>query len=395
LNVESARRPRRRLLAPSFSWERYEWQVLGLALVLVAVGLLLLRSMAEVDDLFERPGAGFGGQIQKLAVTLPMLVVGLVVPARWLKRRAWTIYVLTLLGLVAVMLIGEERNNARRWIATPVGFDLQPSEFAKLGLILVLARVLGARRPERWRDWARVALLTLVPMALVARQPDLGTALTLVPVAFGMLYLAGGSGRWISILALSALGVGWLAWEHRWVQDYQLRRIDTWAASLEAGALIEGKDGPAFHVYHARVAIGNGGLGGTGLGQGVTSTGAYLPERESDSIFCVLAEEAGLVGATAFLALYALMIGLLLRAAGRVRERTTRLIVGGVALYFGAHFFVNVGVNLGLVPMTGLPLPWLSTGGSSLLVSFLALGLALGLVAQEEPSLDQGAFRDH
>lgn len=394
MKVESTRRPKRRLLAPSFAWQRYEWQVLGLALVLLSVGLVLLRSMAEVDDLFQRPGAGFGGQLQKVAVTLPMLLVGLLVPARWLKRRAWAIYLLTLLGLLAVMWIGEERNNARRWISTPIGFDLQPSEFAKLGLILVLARVLGARRPDRWRDWAKVGTLTLVPMALVARQPDLGTALTLAPVALGMLYLAGGSGRWIAALGLAAVALGWSAWELRWVQDYQLRRIDTWAASLEAGALIEGKDGPAFHVYHARVAIGNGGLLGTGLGQGVTSTGAYLPERESDSIVCVLAEEAGWVGISAFLVLYALMIALLLRAAGRVRERTTRLIVGGVALYFAAHFFVNVGVNLGLVPMTGLPLPWLSTGGSSLLVSFLALGLALGLVAQEEPSLDQGAFRD-
>ena len=383
-----------RLVAPTLAWRRYEWHVLLIAALLLGVGLLLVRSMSARDDLFDRDDIRFGGHIQKVVVTLPFLAAGLFVRARWLRRRAYLVYGLTLLGLLAVEWIGEERNNARRWIPTPVGFDLQPSEFAKIGLVIALARVLSLRRPESLGDYLKPALLALVPMALVAKQPDLGTALTLVPVTLGMLYLAGANGRGIALLCALGLALGTAAWQFRWVEDYQLRRIDTWAASFAPEDLIEGQNGPAFHVYHARVAIGNGGMGGTGLGQGIASTAGHLPERESDSIFCVVAEEAGFFGATAFLIVYALMIALLFAAAGRVRERYTRLVVGGVALYFAAHFFVNVGVNLGLVPMTGLTLPLLSTGGSSMLTSFAALGLALGLAAQEEPSLDEGAFRD-
>jgi len=383
-----------RLVAPGLVWRRYEWHVLLIGLVLLGVGLVLVHSMSARDDLFDRDDIRFEGHIQKVLLTLPFLASGLFVRARWLRRRAFLVYGLTLAGLVLVELIGEERNNARRWIPTPIGFDLQPSEFAKIGLIVVLARVLGQRRPTSLGDYLKPALLTLIPMALVVKQPDLGTALTFVPVALGLMYLAGANGRAMAVVCALGLLLGAAAWNWRWVEDYQLRRIDTWAASYTPEDLIAGQNGPAFHVYHARVAIGNGGWDGTGLGGGVASTAGHLPERESDSIFCVIAEEAGFVGGSAFLVLYALMIALLLGAAARVRERYTRLFVGGVGLYFASHFAVNVGVNLGLLPMTGLTLPLLSTGGSSMLTSFCALGLALGLAAQEAPSLDEGAFRD-
>jgi rod shape determining protein RodA len=393
-----APRPPSRLaafVAPALAWRRYEWHVLLIGSLLLVLGMMFVRSMALRDDLFLREAPiRFDGHLKKALITVPFVCAGLFVRSRWLRRRAFLVYALTIAGLVAVEWIGEERNNARRWIPTPIGFDIQPSEFAKLGLIIALARVLALRRPARPRDFVLPVLLALLPMALVAKQPDLGTALTMVPVTLGMLYLAGANGRGVAAVCGIGLLVGAAAWEFRWVQDYQLRRIDTWAASFRAEDLIAGQDGPAFHVYHARVAIGNGGLSGTGIGQGIASTAGHLPERESDSIFCVIAEEAGFVGATAFLVLYALMIGLLLRTAGRVRERYTRLVVGGVALYFAAHYLVNVGVNLGLLPMTGLTLPLLSTGGSSLLASSLGLGLALGLAAQEEPSLDESAFQD-
>jgi rod shape determining protein RodA len=142
------------------------------------------------------------------------------------------------------------------------------------------------------------------------------------------------------------------------------------------------------------VAIGNGGYEGTGLGQGMSSIAAHLPERDCDSIFCVIAEEGGFLGAVAFLVLYLALILLLLSHAASQRDRYPRLVLAGIALYFAAHLFINTGVNLGLVPMTGLTLPLLSTGGSSLMVTFLSLGIALGLIARVEPSLDPDAFRD-
>ena len=131
-----------------------------------------------------------------------------------------------------------------------------------------------------------------------------------------------------------------------------------------------------------------------GLGEGVANEAAILPERDSDSVFAVIAEESGFLGTTGLLLLYALMIVLILSSAASIRERFSRLVVCGIGLYFAAHFFVNVGVNLGLIPMTGLTLPLFSTGGSSMFVTFLALGLALGLAAQREATLDEDAFRD-
>jgi rod shape determining protein RodA len=231
-------------------------------------------------------------------------------------------------------------------------------------------------------------------MGMVMAQPDLGTALTLVPTTIGLVYLAGASPRVIALLGAALLALGACAWQFEWIQDYQLRRIETWAATYEPGALIADKNGASFHVYHARVCIGNGGLEGTGVGEGLASRAAFLPERESDSIFAVVAEEGGFIGATAFVALYVAFVLMLLATAARVRERFTRFVIGGVAIYFAAQFFVNAGVNLGLVPMTGLTMPLLSTGGSSMLATALALGLALGFTAQEQPALDEDAFKD-
>jgi len=141
------------------------------------------------------------------------------------------------------------------------------------------------------------------------------------------------------------------------------------------------------------VPIGNGGLRGEGLGQGIANRAGHLPEKESDSIWAVIAEELGLIGSGAVLFAYSLFAMLILRAAGELRDRFSRLVVGGVGLYFAAHCFIHVGVNIGFLPMTGLTLPFVSTGGSSILASFGALGLALGLTARRAIALDADAFR--
>lgn len=390
----SARYGPRRGILGGIRWDRYPFGLLLLSLGLLGVGVLLIQSMSAVGELYEQSDeVRFVDHVKKLVVAAPMLVVGLLVRPRFLRKQAYWIYAAAIGLLALVPFIGIELNNAKRWIPTPIGFDLQPSEPAKLALIVVLARVLHRRHLHSLSEWFKPCLLALLPMAMVAAQPDLGTALTVVPVTVGLLYLAGGDGRLITGLGLAALVLGVSAWQYEWVQDYQIRRIDTWASSFAAEDLIASRNGPAFHVYHARVSIGNGGLDGTGLGEGVASRAAHLPERESDSIFCVAAEEFGFFGTTLLLGAYlALVIGLLRVAAG-LRERFSRFVISGIALYFAAHLFINTGVNLGLIPMTGLTLPLLSTGGSSLLTSFLALGLALGLAARVEPSLDEDAFK--
>jgi rod shape determining protein RodA len=375
-------------------WMRVDWHILLIALALLAIGMLFVKGMSEADLRFDRDEIVFEGHLKKIVVALPALVLGLCVRARWLRRNAWLVFGVCIVLLLLVPVLGEERNNARRWIPLPGGFDLQPSELAKLGFVIAMARLLYTRRMKHADDWLRAGALALLPMGLVMAQPDLGTALTLAPVALGMVYLAGAPGRTIVQLGLLGLVAGWLAVQLELVKPYQLQRIETWTESWEPEDLIAGRNRAAFHAYHARVAIGNGGLRGQGLGEGVANEAAHLPERESDSIFAVVAEEAGFLGTAGILALYCLMIVLLMTSAAAVRERFSRLVVGGIALVLAAHLTINVGVNLGLLPLTGLPLPLFSTGGSSLLATLLALGLALGLAAQSEPTFDQDAFRD-
>lgn len=375
-------------------WREMGWHTLFVGVVLLGIGLLFLAEMATVDELQDRAGAiRLESHIKKLAVAGPFLLVGLLARPSWLRRNAWGLYLVSLGLLAALPFIGSERNNARRWIETPVGFDLQPSEFAKLAVVLVLARVLARNRLQRPGEWLGPALLALVPMGLVVLQPDLGTAVTIVPVTLGMMYLAGANGGVLLLLIGLGCGGGVLAYQNEvGVRDYQLERVDTWLESVDAESLIDARQGPAFHAYHARMSVGQGGWRGLGLGRGIGNEAGILPERESDSVFAVVAGETGLVGATALLLLYALLVVLLMAGAGEIRDRFTRLVVGGVAIYFAAHVGVHAAVNLGLLPMTGLTLPLVSTGGSSLLVSLIALGLAVGLSANQEPSLDGDAF---
>ena len=387
-NLERALDPAR------LPWLRVDWHILLIALSLLAIGLMFVKGMADADERFDRSDIVFQSHLTKMLIALPALFAAMCVRARWLRSNAWLAFGVCIVLLLLVPVLGQERNNARRWIQLPGGFDLQPSELAKLGFAIAMARLLYTRRMKEAQDWLRAGALLAVPMGLVMVQPDLGTALTLVPVGAGMIYLAGASGRSILKLAVAAAAVSWIAVQLDLVRPYQLQRIQTWRESWAATDLILARNGPAFHAYHNRVSIGNGGLLGQGLGQGVANQAAHLPERDCDSIFSVVAEEAGFLGASGILALYTLLIVLLLHSASGVRERFSRLVVGGIALIFASHLVVNVGVNLGLMPLTGLPLPLFSTGGSSLLASFAALGLALGLAAQSEPTFDEDAFRD-
>lgn len=376
------------------AWLRVQWHVFGMAVMLLGLGLVFMRHMDVADYNFGRNEVDFHGHLKKVALTFPFLFLGMLVRPRWLRRNSWLVYGAAIVLLLLVPVIGEERNNARRWIPLPgAGFDLQPSELAKLGLILALARVLYTSRMRNFSDWFWPATLALVPMGLVVLQPDLGTALTIVPITLGMFYLAGATATRIGGVVLLAAVVALGAWQLELVRDYQLQRVQTWITALDRDELIAGRNGPGFHTYHAMVPIGNGGLTGTGLGGGVANEAGHLPERDSDSIFAVVAEEAGFIGTAGIVLLYTLLIASMMISASAIRERFTRLVVGGIALYFAAHFFINVGVNLAILPMTGLTLPLFSAGGSSLLVTFLALGLALGLSAQQEATLDQDAFR--
>lgn len=386
---------RRVLSLRDVRWMELDWHLLAIAAVLLFLGLVFVHAMADADVANGRKPIEFDGHIQKLLLAVPAFFVGLAVRPRWLRRNAYVIYGACIALLLVLFVVGTQLNGSRRWIRLPfVDFLLQPSELAKLGVILALARTLYRNRLQRLKDWGPPLALALVPMGLVAVQPDLGTAMTMVPVSLGMLYLAGARAKVIVSFVIGTMLLAVCVWHFQiGVHGYQLQRIETWRESFRAHDLIEAKSGPAFHSYHARVAIGNGAMLGQGIGQGVANETGYPPERDCDSIFAVVAEEMGWIGCSTILCVYVLFIALMMGSASSLRDRFSRLAVGGIALYFAAHVFINVGVNLGLMPLTGLTLPLFSTGGSSLLTTLAALGLALGLCAHREPSLDEDSFR--
>ena len=366
-------------------WGEVDWHILLIAISLLGFGLAFLFAMSESLSSRNKDPIRFAGHVQKLVLTLPLLAAGLFLRPEWLRRNSHWIYLATILLLMAVPIIGDERNNARRWIQLPF-FDLQPSELAKLGVILMLAKVLKENALQRLEDWVAPSFLLALPMGLVALQPDLGTAMTMVPVGLGMFYIAGARMKIITALVAFGALLGFVAVKGEVVHGYQLQRIETWMGSWTHEGLVAQKNRAGFHVYHARTAIGNGGLEGRGLGQGVANEAGFLPERDSASVFAVIAEESGFLGTMGLLFLYVLLVLLLMQSAAAQRDRFSRLAVGGVSLYFASHLFINTSVNLGILPMTGLTLPLFSTGGSSLMATFLALGIALGLAADHPPT---------
>ncbi|MDT4942865.1 MAG: rod shape determining protein RodA, partial [Pseudonocardiales bacterium] len=294
--------------------------------------------------------------------------------ARLLRLFGPLVYGGSLLGLFAVLAIGTRVNGAKAWIRLGGGFELQPSEFMKLGLIVGLA-VLFTRREDHdddasppTRDVLLALVLVAVPLALIMLQPDLGSAMVLGCAVFGVLVMAGVRPRWtVGLLVLGVL-VAVIALKSGVVHGYQLDRIKSFTdPSVDP-------QGASYNVNQAHIAIAAGGLFGTGLFSGPQTNGGFVPEQQTDFIFSVAGEELGLIGAAAIIALFALLCW---RGLAIAREADTggRLVAVGVVCWFAFQAFQNIGMNLGLTPVTGVPLPFVSYGGSSMFAQGLAIGL--------------------
>lgn len=310
-------------------------------------------------------------------------------PARRWRNSAYLLYATVVGMLIFVLVSGRETNNARRWIDLAGGFKIQPSEFMKLALILFLARWFADRpRLRRLREIWIPCLCSFVPAILILAEPDLGTALSIGPLFLGMVWLAGLPAKKWRLLIILPIAIAPLAFLN--LKDYQLERINTWWH--QDALTLEEKADAGYHLWHAKMAIGSGSLTGYGWAQGPENRLDRLPERHNDFIFPVIAEEQGFLGAVLFLLLYSLIPVIALWRAGRYRDPFTRLVVAGVGLHFGIHLVINVGVATGLWPTTGLPLPMVSFGGSSMAVSGLALGMALAVGARPGPVFSSRAF---
>ncbi len=370
--------------APWRFLRRSHWYLLPWALLALAAGLLVQWSV-------QGPGPPPMGHLVRMAAAGAALVLAAWVPVRWWRRHAWFLYGLAVLLVAGVLVAGPATNAARRWIELPLtGFKLQPSEFLKLGLILALAKWFAERpRPERLEDLVVPAALTLLPAVLVLLQPDLGTALTYPPLFLAVAWAAGMPARllrWFLLLPVLLVPLGAVT-----LHDYQLERVRTWWRQDHLSE--EERSEAGYHLWHAKLAVGSGGWTGHGWGQGPENRLDRLPERHNDFAFAVLAEEFGFFGASLLVLTGALLAFSALVAAARHRDPFQRLVVLGVATHFGVHLILNTGVVLGLWPTTGLPLPLVSFGGSSMAVAGLCLGLVLSMGASREPVFLDRAWR--
>ncbi len=290
-------------------------------------------------------------------------------------RRARVLYVITVVVLVAVLLVGESSKGAQRWIGYG-WFRIQPSEFAKIALIITLA-VFFVERADRVRSMRTLAesfVYLAVPLLLIFKQPDLGTSIVLIAIWITMAFVAGTDSKNLVLIALAVVVFALAVWYTPGVlKDYQRKRIVT-LINPSADPL-----GSGYHVNQSRIAVGSGQFLGKGFLKGTQRKLRFIPEQHTDFIFTVVAEELGFVGAVSLLGLYFLIIWRAFNIMSVAEDFTGKLITAGVVGMFLFHIFVNVGMTLGIMPVTGVPLPLFSYGGSSLMANMMAIGLLEGI----------------
>jgi rod shape determining protein RodA len=312
-------------------------------------------------------------QIVGILLGLVALVVCLSIDYRTLADKSHFIYGGVILLLFYVLLFGAVRGGSRRWIDLGA-FNLQPSEFAKATLALVLAKFLAdGRRGVLTRvDLAMVGALTAVPLLVIAQQPDLGTAATLVPVAFAVAFVAGMPLRLIGVLALAAVLTAPVAWRFA-LQDYQKERISTFLDPSQDAR------GAGYQQIQARITVGSGGPWGKGFTEGTQGQLRFLPVAHNDFIFSVLAEEQGFAGVVVALGLYLFVILRSIEAARLAKDRLGVYLVLGVLASFTFQVIYNITMSAGLAPVKGLTLPLMSYGGSSMIATLAGFGLILNV----------------
>jgi len=290
------------------------------------------------------------------------------IPMRAVALMAWPLYLLVLLGLVLIPFFGDVHMGARRWLDLGV-VNLQPSELMKWLLVLVLAYWFSMREAGTWQSITVAVVCALLPVSLIVLQPDLGTSLVLLLAAMSVIFAAGFPWKWLLGLFMLSPFAAYTLWHNMY--DYQKTRVLSFL-SPESDPL-----GAGYHVIQSAIAIGSGGVFGKGYLEGSQSRLHFLPEQHTDFIFAVLAEEGGLL-ATAFLfVLYSILISRILIIALNAHSRFAGLACVGIASIFFLYVFVNIGMVSGLLPVVGVPLPFISYGGSALLSMLVALGLVM------------------
>ena len=373
--------------------------------ILPSAGLLLMGVIALSGIDLRIGGIWIGDwhlrQLFGIAIGLAAAFVVLLVPYKTWVRHAYLLYAVNIGLLLLVMVIGSTAMGGQRWLSIG-GFNFQPSELMKVTLVLTLARFIRFRSSYKtFRGLGTPFLLTLFPMALILQQPDLGTALLCMPLLFATLFVAGARARHLALILF--LGASAIVPLYHQLEPYQRRRVDGFLAQLplvkrepktdqerEEAAQLQREIN--YQVENSKMAVGSGGVIGVGLGHGEDEALYWVPERHTDFIFTAVCNEMGFLGALVTLALFAWLLMSILAVATRQRDPAGRLICVGVFTLFASQAFVKMAMTVGLVPITGMTLPFVSYGRSSVVVSILASALVCNVAGRPSYEFGRGDF---
>jgi rod shape determining protein RodA len=379
----SPRSTRSTLRAPGL-----DWLLMLAVLALVTLGSLLVWSAtSHRDDLtLGDPTAYLKKQLVNVAIGLVLLVIVMATDHRWVRIVAPLVYLASIVGLVMVLTMGSTINGSRSWLELG-GMSIQPSEFAKLAVVIGMALLVAERAENHWHNQVGTAevvgmlVIAGVPAALIMLQPDLGTMLVLSATVFGVLATSGAPRRWLALLGVGGVTAAAVAVAAGFLKQYQVDRFMAFTnPDLDPR-------GAGYNTEQARIAVGNGGLFGQGLFHGSQTRAGFVPEQHTDFIFTVAGEELGLVGAGVLIALIGIVIWRALAIARHTDDVFGRVAAAGIACWFGFQAFQNVGMCLGIMPVTGVPLPFVSYGGSSMFAGMLAIGLLQNIHLRSTASL--------
>jgi rod shape determining protein RodA len=360
-------------------WRAFDLQLVTYAVLLASFGL----AMAYSNSVSGGDGALAGGSVflrglMWSAIAIVVFVVATAFDYHWLKTFAWPLYFFQLGLLVVTLAIGDGVGGAARWISV-MGFQFQFSELAKILMIIVLANYLGARRGRLGSLWSILGACVLAgpPWVLVMLQPDLGTSLVFAAIVAGMLFMSGASLRWLGILAGGVLAALPFVWTYV-LRDYQKQRL---TAFLDPLSDIQGA---GYQLYQSQIAVGSGGWFGKGLTNGTQNQLDFLPVQTTDFVFAILAEELGFIGALVVIGLFVALLWRILVSAWRSKDPFGTMFAIGLASMVLFQLVVNVGMVIGIMPITGIPLPFITHGGASL------VSIAAGLGILESINIRQG-----
>ena len=353
----------------------WDWPLIFVTCGLTVLGTVLVWAATEPS--LRQVGLDPHTYLKKAALWaflgLILMFVTALIDYRRIRRWTPVLYGLSVLLLLAVLAVGQSVNGAKAWIALPGGFQIEPSEFAKLGLILIAAWLLSRRKLPAGRPTIKDVLLTFLAaaplIALVEKEPALGVTLVLVFTLAGMIVVSGIRIYWVLGGLAGVSGALYAVARLHLLKGYQLTRLTSFLHPEQDLA------GSGYNGLQAKIAIGSGGLHGQGLFHGTFTGGNFVPSVQTDFIFTVAGEELGFVGCAAIVALLAFIVFRAIRAAQIADDMFGMLVASGVAVWFAFQAFVNVGMTIGIMPITGLPLPFVSYGGSAVFADMIAIGL--------------------